>query len=181
MGMTEEVIRGNLVEPTNVFCWDRVSLNLPGKEGYDPSVPWVSKVRDNDGRIAAAYFTFVDNLQPTGSSKEHGWQAGCWAASVLGYLGIHDASRKRRDSSHTPGAWAGTVVRTRAEGVYVLASEEKWLKAKVLLKEVLDLLETDALRLPRKRLEQIWFFLMYVTFRYVGMAPYMIGFHMTID
>ncbi len=160
MGMAEEVIRGNRLEPSNVFRWDRVRLNLPGKEGYDPSVPWVSKVRDSDGRIAADLFTFVDDLRPTGSSKEQGWQAGRRAASVLGYLGIQDASRKRRDSSQTPGAWAVAVVRTGAEGVFVLASEEKWLKAKVLLKEVLDLLETDALRMPRKRLEQIRFFLM---------------------
>jgi hypothetical protein len=73
------------------------------------------------------------------------------------------------------------MVRTGTEGTFVLALEEKWLKAKVLLKEVLDLLEKDALRLPCKRLEQIRGFLMYVTCTYVGMAPYMIGFHMTID
>jgi hypothetical protein len=78
-------------------------------------------------------FTFVDDLRPTGSSKEQGWQAGCQAASVLRYLGIQDASRKRRDSLQAPGAWAGAVVRTGTEGVLVLASEEKWLKAKVLL------------------------------------------------
>ena len=73
MGMAEEVIRGDRLEPTNVFRWDRVRLNLPGQEGYDPSVPWVSKVRDSDGRITADLFTFVDDLRPTGSSKEQGW------------------------------------------------------------------------------------------------------------
>jgi hypothetical protein len=181
MGMAEEVIRGDCLEPTNVFRWDRVRLNLPGKEGYDPSVPWVSKVRDSDGWITADLFTFVDALRPTGSSKEQGWQTGRQAVSVLGYLGIQDASWKPRDSSQTPGAWASDVVRTGTKGVFVLSSEEKWLKAKVLLKEVFDLLETDTLWLPCKRLEQIRGFLMYVTPTFVGMAPYMIGFHMIID
>jgi hypothetical protein len=156
-------------------------MNLPGQPKYDPSVPWVSKVRNDDGRIAEDLFTFMDDLRPTGSSKEQAWKAGRRAASVLGHLGIQDASRKRRDSSQSPGAWAGAVVRTGDNGVFVLASEEKWLKAKRLLAEVLVLLDAGSLSLPRKRLEQIWGFLMYVTRTYVGMAPYMIGFHMTID
>jgi hypothetical protein len=181
MGVAEEVVRGDRLNATNVFRWDRVRMNLPGQATYDPSVPWVSKVRNEDEKIAADLFTFVDDLRPTGTGKKQSWQAGRRSASVLGHLGIQDASRKRRDSSQTPGAWAGAVVRTGSDGVFVLASEEKWLKAKRLLKEVLELLNADSLHLPRKRLEQIRGFLMYVTRTYVGMAPYMIGFHMTID
>jgi hypothetical protein len=43
------------------------------------------------------------------------------------------------------------------------------------------MLEADPDSLSRKRLEQIRGFLMYVTRTYVRMAPYMIGFHTTID
>jgi len=67
MGITEEVIRGVRKDPKNIFRWDYVRLNLPGSGGYDPSLPWVSKVREEDGRIAADLFTFVDDLRPTGS------------------------------------------------------------------------------------------------------------------
>jgi hypothetical protein len=123
----------------------------------------------------------VDDLRPTGYSKEQAWKAGRRATSVLGHLGIQDTSRKRRDSLQSPGAWAGAVVRTGDDGVFVLASEEKWLKAKRLLTEVLVLLDAGSLSLPRKRLEQIRGFLMYVMRTYMGMAPHVIGFHMTID
>jgi hypothetical protein len=153
MGVAEEVIWGDRLDLMNVFCWNRLRMNLPGEPKYDSRVPWVSKVRNDDGRIAAYLFTFVDDLRPTGSSKEQAWRAGRRAGSILGHLGIQDASRKRRDSSQAPGAWAGAVVRTGADGVFVFASEEKWLKAKKLLAEVLELLNADPLGLPRKRLE----------------------------
>jgi hypothetical protein len=38
MGVAEEVIRGDGLDPTNVFRWDRVQTNLPGQPKYDPSV-----------------------------------------------------------------------------------------------------------------------------------------------
>jgi hypothetical protein len=68
MGVAEEVIRGDPSDPTNVFCWDEVVLNLPGSDDYDPSKPWVTKYRMEDGRIAADLFIVVDDLRPTGLS-----------------------------------------------------------------------------------------------------------------
>jgi hypothetical protein len=69
MGYAEEVMRGNRLDGSNVFRWDRVRLNLPGAEAYRPDLPWVSKVRDSDGRVAADVFSFVDDLRPTGPTK----------------------------------------------------------------------------------------------------------------
>jgi hypothetical protein len=54
MGMVEEVIhviRGDWKDPNNVFCWDRVMLNLLGSEAYDPNKPWVYKLRLDDGQL----------------------------------------------------------------------------------------------------------------------------------
>jgi hypothetical protein len=99
----------------------------------------------------------------------------------LNWLGIQDAPRKRRDSFQAPGAWAGCVVRVNKDGVFVLSDEEKWVKAKRLLQEVLDLIAIDPASLPRKRLEQVRGFLIYVTRTYPCMVPYLIGLHMTID
>jgi hypothetical protein len=74
-------------------------MNLPGTAEYDPSLTWVSKVRNDDERIAADLFTCVDDLRPTGGSKKDAWLAACRAASSLNHLWIQDAARKRRDSS----------------------------------------------------------------------------------
>jgi hypothetical protein len=73
------------------------------------------------------------------------------------------------------------VVRASEKGVFVLLDEEKWRKSKVLLQEVLVLLEDDSEHLLRKRLEQIRGFLVYVTRTYPCMVPYLIGLHLTID
>jgi alkylated DNA nucleotide flippase Atl1 len=88
------------------------------------------------------------------------------AGSILNWLRIQDASRKRQDSSQTPGAWAGCVVRVNADGVFVLSDEDKWRKAKLLLKEVMDLVEENLVSVPRKRLKQVRGFLVYVTRTY---------------
>jgi hypothetical protein len=155
MGMAEEIIRGDHSDPDNVFRWSHVGLNLPGSAEYDPSRPWVTKYRSEDGRIAADLFIFVDNLHPTGPSREEVWQAARRATSILNYLGIQDAPRKHRDSSQSPGAWTGSVVKTGAKGTFMLTSQEKWDKARLLVNEILAMLEQNPNALNRKRLEQI--------------------------
>jgi hypothetical protein len=56
-------------------------------------------------RIASDFVSFVDDVRPTGPSKKEYWIAGRRIGLMLSYLGIQeDASRKRRDSSQTPGA-----------------------------------------------------------------------------
>jgi hypothetical protein len=158
-----------------------VRLNLPGSDRYDPSRPWVAKYRKDNCPIAADLFIFVDDLRPTGPTREDAWQAAQKAASTLNYLGIQDASRERRDSSQSPGAWAGSVIRTGVDGTFSLTSQEKWDKARAQVEEVKAMLEKDPTALDRKRLEQIRGFLQYVAQTYTSMTSYMIGFHMTID
>jgi hypothetical protein len=182
IGVAEEVICGDRKDPTNVYRWDTVWMNLPGSSDYRPNRPWVSKYQSSDEKITADLFILVDDLRPTGSSRKEAWAAARRAASTLNHLGIQDAPRKQRDSSQSPGAWAGSVVRTGAEGVNVLtSSQEKWDKSKRLLEEVWDMLELDPTKLVRKRLEQIRGFLQYVIQTYSGFASYLIAFHMTID
>ena len=38
--------------------WVDVRINLPGDSDYDPSVPWISKIREN-GDIAADVHPYV--------------------------------------------------------------------------------------------------------------------------
>jgi hypothetical protein len=138
-------------------------------------------VRAEDGKIAADLFAFMDDFRPIGPNKKEAWLAGRRAASILNHLGIQDAPRKRRDTSKAPGAWAGAVVRTDGDGVHVLVSQEKWDRAKAQLAEVWEMIEKDSNNMCRQRLEEIRGFFVYVTRTYIGLAPYLIGIHMTID
>jgi hypothetical protein len=181
MGFAEEVIRGSRRETNNVFRWDRVRMNLPGSDEYDPSLPWVSKVRKCDGRIAADVVTFVDDSPPLGPTKEDAWDASRKTASILGHLGLQDNPRKRRDSTQTPGAWAGGVVRTDEGYVTVLVLQDKWDKLKSMLAELQEMVASRPEGLNRQRLEQIREFIIYVVQTYPTMKPYLIGLHMPID
>jgi hypothetical protein len=181
LGIAEEVIWGDPAAPDKFFQWDTVALNLPGSPNYSPSCPWVAKYRAEDAHIAADLFIFVDDLRPTGPCWEDAWLAGRRAASVLNHLGIQDAPRKRQDSLQRPGALAGSVIKTGAEGTVVLTSQEKWDKARVLVVELRNMLENSPFGLNQKRLEQIWGFLQYVAQTHTSLTSYLIGVHMTID
>ena len=53
----------------NPFRFDFFRMNLPGSELYDPSKPWVSKIKRSSNKIAADVVQYVDDLRPTGESK----------------------------------------------------------------------------------------------------------------
>ena len=102
----QEMILGDRRNKSNVFQWEKVKLNLPGAEDYDPSEPWVCKVR-MDGVLAADIHIYVDDIRTTASSERECWKASQRVSSVLAYLGIQDAARKRRE----PGQGGGCVGR----------------------------------------------------------------------
>ena len=77
------------------------------------------------------------------------------AASTVNHHGIQDAPRKQRKISKTPGAWAGSIIRTNGEGVFVLVSKEKWIKAKSQIQELKDMMKDDYWLLNRKPLKEI--------------------------
>ena len=176
----KEVILGDRQDSENVFRWDAVRMNLPGSETYDPTLPWVSKIRLDDGRIAADLFIYVDDVRLTGSSAEECRQAGRRAASVANSLGIQDAARKRRFGSQRPGAWAGSVVETSQEGVFVTVSQEKWDKCKRYIGDIVGELNRTQ-QLNHKELEKKRGFLIYVTRTYPAMVPFLKGIHQTLE
>jgi hypothetical protein len=58
--------------------------------------------------------------------------------------------RKQRDSSQSPGAWAGCIILVTPEGVLVLTSQEKWTKLKAMLQEIRDMLSKNPAAMLRK-------------------------------
>jgi hypothetical protein len=90
----EEVIRGDPLDCENIFHFDIVVLNLPGMATYCPSKPWVFKYRSVDGKIAADFFVYVDDVRVTGFSMETCWQCTRKVAGMYTFLGIQDAPCK---------------------------------------------------------------------------------------
>jgi hypothetical protein len=64
-----KIIFGDPREKGNVFTWDIIKLNLPGRLDYGPSVPWEYKLRLNDGKIVAYFLFYIDDARPTGHTE----------------------------------------------------------------------------------------------------------------
>jgi hypothetical protein len=179
--VAKEVIRGDRRRKTNAFRWDEVRLNLPGSKDYDTRLPWVSKIRLDDGKIAADVFIYVDDARVTGPSEEECWKATWQAASIVNSLGIQEAARKNRWGTRKPGAWAGSIVEATDEGVYVTVSQEKWENSQRYIGEIISELSDSQGSLDFKGLERKRRFLIYVTRTYPLMVPYLKGIHQTLD
>ena len=59
-GWSEDFIRGDRMDPSNPFMWDKVVMNLPGQSGYNPSLPWVFRFDSINQKVAAFLCTYVD-------------------------------------------------------------------------------------------------------------------------
>jgi hypothetical protein len=172
----KEEAQGEASDQDNVFCWERVELNLPGDPAYSPVRLWVSK-RRKDGTLAADLVSFVDDIRPT---EKEARQASQVMAKESEHRGIQHAARERRDVSQTPGAWAGSVVHTSDSLVTIMVEQTKWDKTKVRLQWVSCQLE-EGPDVEHKPLERVRGFLNYAMQVYPLMIPYLRGFHGTLD
>jgi len=93
--VAEEIIRGGRHHETNAFRWSRIMLNLPGTEGYKPSLAWITK-RRADGSLASDLVTFVDDQRVTAPDEGRMEEAGHTVSTRESYLGLQDALRKIR-------------------------------------------------------------------------------------
>ena len=181
--IAEDVVRGDHLDPTNPFHWTEVILNLPGKESYDPTMPWVYRVKMVDGEpvMASNHVSFTDDVRGMGSSEDACWNVTRRVAQILQWFGIQDAARKRRGPSQTPGAWAGAVIRVIEEGVGVTVTQEKWERVKAIIGRWLLELQEKCDALHRKDLESDRGFLVYVARTFPVMKSYLKGFHLTLE
>ena len=180
--LAEEFIRGNHLSNDNPMRWDSILLNLPGSKSYNPSKPRVMKWDSCLQCIAGDIISFVDDLRATGPTMEHAWQVARLAGSRLQYLGCQDAARKRRPPTKTPGAWAGAVFKTCSTSVVKLVTQEKWDKAKVLIKSLRDQLDMgkETTFFNYKELEQIRGFFVHLSMTYDTFTHHLKGFHLTL-
>ena len=177
----DEVIRGNKDDPRNIFRWDHVRLNLPGQEDYRPELPWVSKVRSEDGDLACDFVSYVDDTRTCGNSEEEARAASRKVAGIMNWLGIQEAARKRRDPCQNPGPWAGSVVRVHPDGVISISiTSERWCKARTMVHWISEAMETGD-TIEFKTLEKYRGYLVYISRTYPIMTPYLKGIHLTLD
>jgi hypothetical protein len=171
---------------------------MPGSIGYDPTMPWIRKVRE-DGCIVTDLHVYVDDVRITGATQESVWKAGSRVAKLCSFYGLQDAPRKLREPSREPGAWAGSVVATVDGVVTKFVTKERWRKTQGYIRwlakkigvmgdqwsnEIPD--DEDAKAsptgcLPHKQAERIRGFLIYVSRTYKSMVPYLKGLHLTLD
>ena len=183
--LAEEVVRGDRREKSNWLRWDKIRLNLPASKGYDPTLPWVSKVVLFAGflLLAADFITFVDDIRTGGPGREWAWRAMRQIGSRLNALGIQDAPRKRVPPSAKPGAWAGSIAEVKQrEEILNRVTQEKWEKGKRILEAWLEEVRTsqDGCTGYKAFLKDRGF-MVHLTGAYDCMIPYMKGIHQTAD
>ena len=75
----------------------------------------------------------------------------------MGYLGLQNATRKRRPDAQVPGEWTGAItLALEGIGLFVTVSQSKWDKAKRYLEEILETFDSadDLPSINRKDLER---------------------------
>lgn len=179
MLIAQEFILGDPADERNIFQWHVVRLNLPGSPTYSPGQAWVAKIR-KDGRVAADIFIYVDDVRSSAWDDNAAWLASQRTSSRLGYLGLQDAARKRREPGQETGAWTGSAVWTSNHQLVVMTTQEKWDKTRDHLVWIRSNLNNKD-GLDGKILKSIRGFLVYVARTYPSMTPYLKGIHATID
>jgi hypothetical protein len=186
----EDLVRGDPADEGNPMRYDRVVLNLPCMETYDPGSPKVMKWNDlaftDRGAVAGDVITFVDDGRITGFSKENCHEVHRRFASRVQHLGMQDAPRKFRPPSQAKaGAWTGTIFRVGRDQITKSVSQEKWDRGRLLIKDLLGHFGTEGgshrPTLDRKELERSAGFLNHLAMTFDEVTPFMKGIYLTLN
>ena len=185
----EEFVRGDPSLSSNPMRYDSVRLNLPCMPDYNPELPkvmkWNKEALDGKGGVAGDVITFVDDGRLTGYSKENCREVHRRFASRVQFLGMQDAPRKfRPPSQDKAGAWTGTIFRIGQESITKSVSQEKWDKAREIVKSLLK--ECEAANdgrpmLNRKDLERSTGFMNHLAMTFEDVIPFLKGLYLTLN
>ena len=179
-----EIVLGNPKEVNNPFRWDSVRMNLPGSEDYNPALPRVTKWNERTKAIACDCKFFCDDFRIIGPTSELTKAATHHLETTMSYLGIQDATRKRRAITQTPGEWTGSIVLSVKDvGVFVTVSKKKWDRARNIIKKWTTILdESEELpMLTHSELESDIGFLIHLSMSYPMIKPFLRGFYLTLN
>ena len=176
------IIRGNPLNPNNVFRWDKYIANCPGHLDYNPAQPVGCKWSTPDNGMAASFEIYVDDVRTSGSSEEACVNASRRVSSLCNHYGIQDAARKRRFPSMKPSVWCGSRVITDGQGIFTTTTQEKWDKGKEIIFCTMKELESSVDgQVDRNALERGRGFLIHLARTYPGMVPFLKGLHHTLE
>ena len=91
-----EVVVGDRRDIGNPFHWNEVIFNLPGSPSYKPHLPRVYKWNKETNSIACDCKFFCDDFRLIGPTLQLTQAATHRLETTMSYLGIQDATRKRR-------------------------------------------------------------------------------------
>ena len=179
----------------NPFHWERVVLNLPCSLTYDPSLPRVLKLR-NDNELATDQKTYVDDIHVVGRSlgkycrrtKEKNsqvlnrtQQACKRLRSLMNNAGSQAADRKYRDISFTPGPWAGTICHTDTPFPMKSTTGKKWTRFRDGLNWMLTQIKDGVSAIDTPELRRIAGLGVNVTEVYPEGRPYLKGIYNAME
>jgi len=195
----KHIALGDPADENNPFQWDHIKENLPCAKGYDPSLPWLMKMR-KDGKSASDIAQYVDDMRIIAATQELAWQCSSRTAKTLCYLGLQDAARKRRPQSQRPGAWAGATIASDGDVVTKGVTQERWDKLQYKIRWIasqIGLLDeytpstfgnvsqgedlTPEGQIHFKTTEQFVGFIVYVSMTYTSLIPYLKGIYLTLN
>ena len=180
-----EVVVGDRKEKSNPFRCNCVKLNLPGDSKYDPTMPRVYKWDENTNSLACECKFFCDDFRIIGPNAKATRAATHRLETTMAYLGIQDATRKRRKITQTPGEWTGSIFFLSVEevGVFVTVSKRKWDRAQTIINKWSELLSATAVLplLEYKALESDIEFLIHLSMSYPIIKPFLRGFYLTLN
>jgi hypothetical protein len=183
IGWMLEFVVGDKKEKGNPFRWDSVILNLPEDPKYNPNMSRVYKWNDMLQTIACDIRVFCDDFRIIGPTLADTIQATHRLETRMGYLGIQDATRKRRRVTQRPGEWTGSIIIPVEDvGLFVTVSKKKWQKARDILGRLWDLMSSkDEVELIVKDLEREVGFLVHLSMAFPLMNPFLRGFYLTMN
>ena len=159
-------------------------MNLPGSEDYNPSLPRVFKWNATENAIAGDCKFFCDDFRLIGPTREITKAATHRLETTMSYLGIQDATRKRRAITQTPGEWTGSIVLSvKGVGVFVTVSKKKWDRARnIIIKWATIIDEAEELpMLNYSELESDIGFLIHLSMSYPMIKPFLRGFYLSLN
>jgi hypothetical protein len=184
LGWMMEIVMGDHKDENNPFRWDDVIVNCPGMDNYNPAMPRLYKWNAKGQVIAMDVQWFMDDLRGIGPNEDLIQKGIHKLESTMSYLGIQDATRKRRKHGQHVGEWVGAIsVAVKGVGLFQTVSEKKWDKAKTMIDELLKPFEdaTDRPMMDHKDLERKTGFLVHLSMVFEEIAPFLKGLYLTMN
>lgn len=178
----KDLMMGNRLNESTVFCWVKLQMNLPGMVGYNPTRMWLCKVR-KENTVACNVFIYCDDYCYTDPTETECWKAAQRGSSILGKLGIQNTARKTCPPERVTGAWQGAVVHLdQGEGAK-LVTQASWTKTRKLIRSLQDelLWSGKSKLINRAALGSKRGFLVYVACTYNFLKSYSKGIHATME